>query len=134
MHGLGQASAEGFEPTTFCSGGRCSIQLSYADITSLTIVTGRITVQLIAACSGRRRFIHRRRGSRPAEGEKPATAEPAAVRVTHCDRADLPEASIPGVEREASKAGPGRVRGPGSGSGDPMQPTGSRGVSERTVE
>ncbi len=34
------------------------------------------------------------------------TAEPADVRVSSCDGADLPEALILGVQREASKAGP----------------------------
>ena len=54
-------------------------------------------------------------------------AEPAAVRVSSRDGADLPEASILGVEREASKAGPGRAR---VREATPMQPLGPRGVSE----
>lgn len=50
-------------------------------------------------------FTHRRRGSRPAYGENPVTAESAGIRVSKCDGADLLEASILGVQREASKAG-----------------------------
>ena len=34
------------------------------------------------------------------------TAEPAGVRIAGCDGADLPEALILGVQREASTAGP----------------------------
>lgn len=106
------------------------IQLSYADITSLTIVTSRMVVQLIAAGSGMRCLIHRRRGSRPAYGENPVTAEPADVRVCSCDGADLPARGVnPGSGTRGLKSGgpgpAGRVR-----EATPMQPTGSSGVSE----
>ena len=65
--------AEGFEPSTACLEGRCSIQLSYASITHVKNLVGVAGFEPAASCSQSRRdnraTLHPEKQNYKAEGQ-----------------------------------------------------------------